>query len=264
MTFDGQPLVLIDTPGFNDTQSNTGRSDAVILSEIARLIAIQSGLGVKMKGLVFCHDIFNARMTGDAIRQLEMLQRIVGDSNWGHVTFVTTKWPDENTQSMLELGTKEADLRRQYWKPMLRRKAKMFRFENNNLSAEAIVRSLLNQDPVKFNLQAEMEQGKSLADTEAGRFIVGARKSDEQKFFEMKKTGSVSHSRDDEFDELEKSVDARKRTEEVLVEDVQENVKKDLKTRVKEEFREKKPTLLQIVSFLVGITSIAFNILALA
>jgi predicted GTPase len=46
--FDGKPLILIDTPGFNDTRSRHGRSDAIILSEIARLIAVQSAMGVQM------------------------------------------------------------------------------------------------------------------------------------------------------------------------------------------------------------------------
>lgn len=217
-----------------------------------------------MKGIVFCHDIFNARMTGDAVRQLEMLQRIVGDANWSHVSFVTTKWPDETTQSMLELGTKEADLRRQYWKPMLRKKARMYRFENSGLSAEAIVRSLIYQDPVRFALQVEMEQGKSLAQTEAAKYIIGARKVDEQKYGEMKQIEGGYRSDDMDFDELEKSVNIRKRTEGILDEDVQEGVKKDLRTRVKEEFKAKKPTLITIVSFLVSLTSVAMNIITLA
>jgi hypothetical protein len=48
---DGKRLLLIDTPGFNDTRSTLDRSDAVILEEIANLIALQSELGVKMASI---------------------------------------------------------------------------------------------------------------------------------------------------------------------------------------------------------------------
>jgi len=48
VSFDGRQLFLIDTPGFNDTRSSLDRSDAVILGEIARLIAVQAAVGVKM------------------------------------------------------------------------------------------------------------------------------------------------------------------------------------------------------------------------
>jgi predicted GTPase len=46
--FDRQVLYLIDTPGFNDTRRDLERSDAIILGEIARTIALQASLGVKM------------------------------------------------------------------------------------------------------------------------------------------------------------------------------------------------------------------------
>jgi predicted GTPase len=45
---DGKSFLLVDTPGFNDTWRDFKRSDSVILEEIARTLAIQKQLGVKL------------------------------------------------------------------------------------------------------------------------------------------------------------------------------------------------------------------------
>ncbi|KIW85157.1 hypothetical protein Z517_00547 [Fonsecaea pedrosoi CBS 271.37] len=272
-SFDGKPLILIDTPGFNDTRSRHGRSDAIILSEIARLIALQSAMGVQMRGILYLHDILSARMTGEAVRQLELLQQICGENCWDHVTFVTTKWPDEASQGVLELGTKESDLRRIFWRPMLRKKAKMFRFENSRASAETILRSLMSQAPVKFALQEEMDSGKTLAETTAGKFIICAREQDEKRIQALKEghqssaaaasgPSATAADTDDDVEELYEHIETRRKTENVLEEDVNEELEKDLKTKMKDFLKGgKKPTVTTILSLLIGLSSFAFNLI---
>jgi len=140
----------------------------------------------------------------------------------------------------------------------------MFRFENSSLSAEVIVKSLIYQEPVKFALQVEMEKGKSLAETDAGRFVVGAREHDEQRYSDLKEATSSRKSEEAEIEELKHSLPIRQKTEGMLQADVQAGVEKDLRTRVKEEFRSRKPTVISIVSFLIGVGSLAVNILTMA
>jgi hypothetical protein len=220
------------------------------------------------------HDIFSARMTGEAVRQLELLQQICGENCWDHVTFVTTKWPDEAIQVDLELGTKESDLRRVFWRPMLRRKAKMFRFENSRASAETITRSLMYQTPVKFALQEEMDSGKTLAETAAGRFVIDTREQDERRHGTLKEalrpsggggpaacSGSGCADDDDDVESLYESIEKRKRMENVLEEDVEAEVEKDMKTKLKNLFKNgKKPTVSTILSMLIGLSSFAINL----
>jgi hypothetical protein len=213
-------------------------------------------------------------MTGEAVRQLELLQQICGEQAWDHVTFVTTKWPDEASQVALELGTKESDLRRIFWRPMLRKKAKMFRFENSRASAETILRSLMSQAPVRFALQEEMDSGKTLAETTAGKFVIGAREMDERRIKELRSGEPASvalcssakavDADDDNVEELVEHVENRRRTENVLEEDVQEEVENDLKTKMKEFFKKgggKKPTVTTVLSLLIGLSSFAINLI---
>ncbi|OAP60218.1 hypothetical protein AYL99_05220 [Fonsecaea erecta] len=277
-SFDGKPLILIDTPGFGDTRNRHGRSDAIILSEIARLIALQSAMGVQMKGIIYLHDIFSAKMTAEGVRQLELLQHICGETCWDHVTFVTSKWPEEAIQQVFELGTKESDLRRDFWRPMLRKKAKMFRFENTRASAETILRSLMSQAPVKFALQEEMDSGKTLAETTAGKFVVDTRERDERRIRALKegqpataaaatpgsstRAAAVADDDDDDVDKLYEHIESRRRAENVLEEDVNEEVEKDLKTKMKDFLKGgKKPSVATILSLLIGLSSFAINLI---
>jgi len=272
---------LIDTPGFNDTKKNYGRSDAVILSEIARLIAAKSALGIKMvssapcasiqidnfaqRGVIYLHDINLPRMTGEAVRQLILLQKISGKQNWKSITFVTTKWPELAHQQKYNLGVREADLRREHWRIMIRNGAKVFRFTDTVESAEVIVRSLMQQDDVLFTIQQEMKQGQSLANTSAGKFVIEARQEDEKRHSEMSEelkneAGNQRLSMD--IASLQGSIKNRKNGEENLDEHVQAAVEHEIKIKVEEELKKngRRPTLATIVQFLLTLGSFTANI----
>ncbi|KAI7051609.1 hypothetical protein KC352_g45652, partial [Hortaea werneckii] len=53
---DEHQFLMIDTPGFNDTRRDTVRSDATILAEIARMLTLQTQLGVQLVGCPGAED----------------------------------------------------------------------------------------------------------------------------------------------------------------------------------------------------------------
>ncbi len=58
MTIGREKVLIIDTPGFDDTE----RSDTEILTEISRLLALQYEIGMKLKGVIFLHRITDVRI----------------------------------------------------------------------------------------------------------------------------------------------------------------------------------------------------------
>ena len=88
VTIDSTTLVLVDTPGFDDTVI----SDYQILHAIAAWLEESCEKGQLLNGLVYLHRINNTRMSGSAIRALHLFQRICGEENYKNVILATTFW----------------------------------------------------------------------------------------------------------------------------------------------------------------------------
>ncbi|KAF8243439.1 P-loop containing nucleoside triphosphate hydrolase protein, partial [Wilcoxina mikolae CBS 423.85] len=131
---DDRVALLVDTPGFNDTH----RSDTQILWEIARTLISQMELGAKLRGVLYLYDISAARMTGSSLRQLSLIEKICGPEAFDNVFLVTTKWASgSGTLDRFQAAypIREGDLRRQFWNPMIKKGAKMVRFNGTVGSA---------------------------------------------------------------------------------------------------------------------------------
>jgi hypothetical protein len=267
-TVDKHEFFMVDTPGFNDTWRDSQRSDARILSEIARTLTLQTQLGVQLRGILYLYDISASRMTGDTLRQLEMIKRICGEANYSNVMLVTTHWPKQVAEQK-ERGCpiREADLRREFWKDMIQGGSKMWRFDDEHATAKAIVRSLAGKPNITLALQDEMAKGKSLSKTTAGSFIVNARHKDEERL-KAKEKEVVSNP--GEIKELQESIENRKAAEAKLQDDLVARIRKEIET-IDEEARKrnKKPTVASILQWLIGISELtvqavqtAFTIMA--
>jgi hypothetical protein len=88
VTIGGTNLLVIDTPGFDDSV----RSDGDVILEIASSLSFQAALGIRLLGLIYLHDITVPRMRGSLKRELEMLKLIAGPRNYRNILLVTTKW----------------------------------------------------------------------------------------------------------------------------------------------------------------------------
>ncbi|KAJ3571941.1 hypothetical protein NP233_g3417 [Leucocoprinus birnbaumii] len=179
-------IVLVDTPGFDDTN----RSDFEVLGEIARWLRV---LGKplanaarsrrRLSGILYLHRITDTRMTGSATRNLQIFQKLCGDSYYRRVILVTTMWsPDFGPEEQLECERLEAALQESHWQPMIHLGSQVLRFLGTLESAQDIVNQIVGvecqeqQNTLEqiIEIQTEMlVEHKSVPSTQAGRHVKG-------------------------------------------------------------------------------------------
>src|SRR5207249_2436104 len=81
-------LILIDTPGFDDTY----KSDTEVLREIAGYLSVAYSNKVKLTGIIYLHRITDPRIQGSAMRNLRMFKKLCGSDSLGKVVLATTWW----------------------------------------------------------------------------------------------------------------------------------------------------------------------------
>lgn len=247
---DGNEYLLVDTPGFNDTWKDLKRSDARILGEIAQTLTLQTQLGVDLRGILYLYDISAKRMTGDCLRQFELIKRICGERNYGNVLLVTTHWPRTmKDQTKQGCAVREGDLRREFWKDMIEGGSSMCRFDDQHSTAKAIVRRLAGKENITLALQDEIAKGTKLKSTSAFSFIVRSRQKDEENL-------KAHHE-----DVNEDGIAIRKEAEGLLSDDIVERVrtaieKEEAETRKKGKVR---ATVQGLFRWIIGITNIAMG-----
>ncbi|KAF5340897.1 hypothetical protein D9758_012199 [Tetrapyrgos nigripes] len=161
---DGRKVLLIDTPGFDDTN----HSDADILNMIATFLATMYEDGRKLAGVIYLHRISDIRMGGVSTRSFKMFRWLCGPEALRNVVLLTNVWDGVS----LEVGeARENELKSEdkFWKPVLDKGAQVFRHDNTVGSAQAIVRYLVDKYPLPLRIQTELvDEHKHLTDTAAG------------------------------------------------------------------------------------------------
>ncbi|RXW22538.1 hypothetical protein EST38_g3317 [Candolleomyces aberdarensis] len=172
----GHRIVLVDTPGFDDTYLG----DFVILQRIASWLAESYRKKMVLGGVVYLHDISQDRFSGTARRNLEMFNQLCGDSVLDKVVLVTSKWAKVVGRN---LEKREGELKKNHWNTMLDGGARVERLVagREGESAWRIVYSVLDRveahlgvrDATKFEgleIQRELvKRHKFLPQTHAAR-----------------------------------------------------------------------------------------------
>ncbi|RMY96550.1 hypothetical protein D0861_00060 [Hortaea werneckii] len=232
---DEHQFLMIDTPGFNDTRRDTVRSDATILAEIARMLTLQTQLA--------------SRMTGDTLRQLEMVKRICGEHCYSNIMLVMTHWPKSLAdQKANGCAVKEKDLRTEFWRDFVRGGSIIKRFDNESISAQAIVRTFAGKENIVTSLQEQLAQGLKLSQTTAGSFITYARRAEEI---------DPSPKSSQERERLERW----KKDEEKLPDDIVRDVRNDIKDADSKARNDKRvPTVALILRWLISVSALAMGV----
>jgi hypothetical protein len=171
-------VILVDTPGFNDTwKSNmdTLRCIADWLKERSAYLAefFFQYLSVsryrsehKLAGIIFLHEISQARLISPEV--LSMLEAFCGYEAAKNVVVVTTKWSD----AFESLGEKHEKKLSEHLSGLFRHGMRKARFwhENGRTSAWDIIDSILKQGPINsIQIQRDLvDLRRLLKDTEAG------------------------------------------------------------------------------------------------
>ncbi|KAF9004218.1 P-loop containing nucleoside triphosphate hydrolase protein [Cyathus striatus] len=158
-------LVVVDTPGFDDTYVD----DAEILRRISVWLAVSYTNDMKLAGVIYLHEISQTRMLGTTRKNLDMFRKLCGDKALSSVVLGTTKWsevaPDVGEARLRQLKDK-------FWKDMIENGSHVFKFENTYESAWAMVDNLVvkHESYNILQLQGELvDLQKIIPDTDAGK-----------------------------------------------------------------------------------------------
>ncbi|OAL42938.1 hypothetical protein IQ07DRAFT_525270 [Pyrenochaeta sp. DS3sAY3a] len=163
----GTNVLLIDTPGFDDTF----KADATILDHIDQCLADFYQSKQKIAGVIYIHPITEPRMKGSAVKNLNMFRKVVGKDNMASCCLVTTKWSLQDMETSVSRED-EIATNPKFWKPLLDRGARMARFDDSQQSAIDIIKPLVNERGFIPQITIETQiQGKRLVETEAGQEV---------------------------------------------------------------------------------------------
>ncbi|KXN85557.1 Signal recognition particle SEC65 subunit [Leucoagaricus sp. SymC.cos] len=178
-------LVLVDTPGFDDTE----KSDLEVLKTIAEWLkkvgAVKGSHGqntpTRISGILYLHRITDVRISGTVLKNFDMFQKLCGTDFYRRVALVTTMWPDESDKvTDSECRRREKELKENYWNVMITMGSRVYRFTKRAESAERIINEIAGleygkrRDELRVEIQKEMVlQQKAIPSTRAGRHLHG-------------------------------------------------------------------------------------------
>ncbi|KAF8232380.1 hypothetical protein L208DRAFT_1397596 [Tricholoma matsutake] len=162
------PYVLVDTPGFNDTN----KTDAEVLTMIADWLKKTYKSNVKIAGIIYLHRISDNRMSGSPLKNLQMFGKLCGDGAIKKVVLATTMW----TKVKRDVGERrENELKEKYWAGMLELGSQMMRFGDSFQAAWKVIDQIVVTEADKDNpllLQEELvDLNRRLSETEAGKTL---------------------------------------------------------------------------------------------
>ncbi|KIM56678.1 hypothetical protein SCLCIDRAFT_74254, partial [Scleroderma citrinum Foug A] len=120
-------VVLVDTPGFGDTN----------MSEIQILFKISKYEKKVFLSAVLCfHPIIDNRVRWTSCDRLPLLHELCGNSPRSQFVLVTTMWDDVEEKVGME---RLAELKENYWRPMIERGFRLFCYRNTSESAAELL-----------------------------------------------------------------------------------------------------------------------------
>lgn len=164
---------FVDTPGFDDTQ----RSETEILEEIATYFVKLYDKGIRFSGLLYLQRITDPRMSGSAVKNLELFKLICGNEAYPLVRLITTRWdevgPDSAEYKSCIDRMRQLSDDSKFFQPLLQEGAQLLRHDMSAESGKAIVDSLLlDEQKLALNIQKEMlDSHKTLGQTSAGLYL---------------------------------------------------------------------------------------------
>jgi len=147
------------------------------LKEIAFFLGQTYSRGLRLSGLIYLHRITDPKMSGSAVKNLEIFKRLCGANAFPSVCLVTTRWNEvpAGTEGFREAEQRETQLAQtdRYWGQMVKGGSQILRHDGDERSAREIVTKLIERGkPVVLDIQREMIGGKlPLHRTSAGRFV---------------------------------------------------------------------------------------------
>ncbi|KAI6010022.1 P-loop containing nucleoside triphosphate hydrolase protein [Pisolithus marmoratus] len=147
---EGSSVVLVDTPGFDDTSC----SDLDILAMISHWLNVEYQKGTMLDAILYFHRISDNRMAGTPAKNLKVFEKLCGKAAMSKAILVTTMW-DEVEDNVGKERLKE--LKDSYWRTMISRGSKTFEYKNTRNSATQLIRSIVHQETMRRGVQLQVE-----------------------------------------------------------------------------------------------------------
>ncbi|KAK6358135.1 hypothetical protein TWF730_007490 [Orbilia blumenaviensis] len=175
---DGHRVILVDTPGFDDTEI----PDADIFRNLAEWLAKSYKQGKLIAGIIYFQRITDNRLSKTAKRNIFTFKDICGDGFMENVMLLSTLWAREGAEYGKQLR-REGQYKENpdYWRSMVDQGAKTDRYrlydpqefaEAQRRTHEIISKILANQ-PQTTRIQQEMvDEERKPHETTAGLHLV--------------------------------------------------------------------------------------------
>ena len=163
-TLDGQEMLLVDTPGFEDNKT----SNLETLQKICEhILQVANNPACVIHGAVYVHNVATSRWLAGDERTWAILKALCGDAAMGNIVVATTRWPanhEEEDYEKLEKINLE-----NYWEGILG----TVRLSKNDVqNSRTVIRMLLRVRPKTFQAQWELSNGNTPSETSAGRIAI--------------------------------------------------------------------------------------------
>jgi hypothetical protein len=149
----GTNYILVDTPGFDDTN----RPDSEIIEQILGWIKTCLLEGTRLNGVIYLHRISDPRMGGTALRNNRMFRKLVGADALKNVILATTFWegipPQVGAQREKELCSNP-----DFWGGMLERGAKMAKLTKTRESGLALLEKISADETVVLDDESVLRE----------------------------------------------------------------------------------------------------------
>ncbi|KAI1490113.1 P-loop containing nucleoside triphosphate hydrolase protein [Biscogniauxia mediterranea] len=169
LTLEGQKVILIDSPGFDDTELQ----DTDILKNIANYLQQLNDKSLKLTGLLYFHNISHVRMGQSAARNIRMFRALVGDGNMHNVVLVSTRWDlvKDEKEATIKQRITELESDEGFWGAMMKAGARHDILKDVDADGMRIISRLMEKEPVEVKMQSELRDGVPLSDTKAGKTL---------------------------------------------------------------------------------------------
>lgn len=157
-TFEESSVVLVDTPGFDDTKS----SDLGVLTMVSHWLNEEYHKGATLSAILWFHRITDNRMVWLPLKNLRIFEKLCGKVALPKVVLVTTMWDEVDDAGEERLR----ELKDSYWQTMMSKGSKTFEYKDTQESATQLIRSVVHwQQEITLNgVQLEEE----ISDLELG------------------------------------------------------------------------------------------------
>ena len=244
MKLDGQRLVLVDTPGFDDTF----RTEADVLMQLATWLGSTYQAGYRLSGLLYLHPITQTRFGGSDRHSFEVFTKLVGHA-LSKILFVTTQWDLENSDRCY---AREKELVTHFWRPAIEAGSKTARFKGDHGSALAILKACVLDQHFPLLIQEELVvEHKALLETAAGQAVrqeIDRAKAENEGLIAKLKEEMQEALREKDNQYLRELMDQEERQNRIIhqLKEQQESLSAS-RTREMEQMRKDMKTLLETV-----------------